>query len=200
MSRIARVGLAGVLGGLAMMVVAFALHRPPLDDIGWSNLTHEHPFRSALSASLGPARGLYVYPAVHSHAADQDAEAKAYEASLVAGPSGLLLYLPAGDSISPDRAMPEQLLVTIAMATLAAGLLSFTALGGGFGARLLFVTALGVLASVPAHMTYHAWFGFPASYTAARILLDFGPWLAASLMLAAIVRPGDDRKRPVADL
>lgn len=189
MNRIVNVALAGALGGLAMIVVGFMLHRPPLDDIGWSTLTDEPHFRSELSGSLGRARGLYIYPAVHSAAADQNAEGKAYEASLNAGPSGLLIYLPVGDSISAQRAMPEQLLVTLAMATLAAGLLSMTPSRGGFGSRVAFVAGLGIFASVPAHMTYHAWFGFPASYTAARILLDFGPWVAASLVLAAIVRP-----------
>jgi hypothetical protein len=180
---------AGVLGGLAMVVVALALHRPPLDDIGWSNLPDEPRLRSELSATLGHAPGLYVYPAIHSRAPAPDAEAKTYEVALAAGPSGLLVYLPVGDDVSPGHAMPEQLLVTIVMATLAAGLLSVTALHGGYGSRVLFVTALGALASIPAHMTYHAWFGFPANYTAARIALDFIPWMAASLVLAAIVRP-----------
>ena len=176
MVSLTRIGLAGLLGGLAMMVAAFAIHRPPLDDVGWSDVPGEAQVRAALSASMGNTAGIYVYPAVDTGA--ETAEAKARTG---------LIYRPAGQAVSPARAMPEELLKTLLLATLAAALLA-QAPRLSYAGRAAFVAAIGFIASISTHISYHAWFGFPASYTAARMAMDFGPWIVGALVIAAVTR------------
>jgi hypothetical protein len=177
-----RILLAGLLGGLAMMAAAFVLHRPPLDGAGWANLPDEPPVQAALSGTIGRASGLYVYPALPGLPGGHGAPAPG-------GPSGLILYLAAGDEVDPARSMAEELVKTILIATAAAALLTQTSATRGYPFGVGFVAAIGAMVAVSTHFSNHAWFGFPISFTAGRIALDFGPWLVGSLVIAAVARP-----------
>ena len=182
MIKFPRILAAGLLGGLAMMVVAFLLHRPPLDEIGWINLPDSAHVRSTLSTAIGDRPGLYVYPSIVGSASGDGG-------AIDRGPSGLLIYQPAGSEMSFAQSMAEEALKTILMATLAAFLLACVRSDFGYGARAGFIAAIGAMTSVSTHVSDHLWFGFPLSYTIGRIGLDFGPWIVASLVIAALVRP-----------
>ncbi len=174
------------------MVAAFVLHRPPLDEVGWINLPQDAQIRKILSSEIGPASGLYVYPKLVGIDADSAGAAQAaYSEALKTGPSGFLLYRSAGDAVDPERGMVEELLKTFVVATLASLLLASTTGRRGYLFRFGFVAVIGAIASSSTHISYHAWFGFPAAYTLARIALDVVPWIAGSLVIAALVRPRD---------
>lgn len=189
MRRFARVFGAGMLGGILMMAVAFAIHRPPLDEFGWANLPNDAKVRSTLSAGLGHDSGLYVYPALVGISPSDMYSGKAYDLSIKAGPSGFVLYRATGDAVDAGRAMPEELMKTLIVATLAAFLLAQSSNLSSYFSRIVFVATIGAIASVSTHISYHAWFGFPGKYTIGRIALDLIPWLFASFLIARLLQP-----------
>ena len=192
MIRLRRICSAGILAGLVMMAVAFGLHRPPLDELGWANFPTDAQVASRLSRELGHASGLYVYPALVGISAGDVETRNTHDRALQASPSGFVLYRAPGDAVDDSRAMPEELLKTLMVATLAAFLLAQTSNTPRYLSRFGFVAIIGVITSVSTHISYHAWFGFPGNYTVGRIVLDFVPWLFASLVIAHLVRPATD--------
>ncbi len=59
----------------------------------------------------------------------------------------------------------------------------------GFGARLLFVTLLGLLPGLVVNLPYWNWYGFPTNYTVAQLADHVMGFLAAGLVLAGLVKP-----------
>ena len=196
---------AGVAGGLAVMIVAFGLHRPPLDDFGWSALSSERAVQSVLAATAQSVSGIYSFGIVDAAAASNPQQRGDDQA---ARPSGLILYLRPGEGVDPARAILQELIKTLAVAILASIILARLTTGLNYAARTFVILAISTTGSISTHISYNAWFGFPVAYTLGRIFLDVTPWLAASLIIAAIVTghstadrriPRDSGATPTAD-
>ncbi|MGH9674819.1 MAG: hypothetical protein ACRD44_16700, partial [Bryobacteraceae bacterium] len=108
------------------------------------------------------------------------------------GPTGLLLYRPAGSDPNMTKELPVELTTNILAALLASFLL--WQVGGSlpsYGARAGFVALLGLLPGLEVDLSYWNWYGYPGSYTAAQIVMAASGWLLAGLVMARIVRrPG----------
>ena len=104
------------------------------------------------------------------------------------GPIGVLVYHPTGRSPMSPAQLGIELLSNIAGALVAAALL---AMGGvaGFGARVLFVTLLGLFASLAIDVSYWNWYGFPGDMTLAAMLIQVSSWFFGGLVLARMIRP-----------
>jgi hypothetical protein len=180
-----RILLAGLAGGVAMFVWASVAHMAlPLGSTGVSQIeANEQPVLAQMQQTLGRKSGMYLFPAMDKGGSMQD-----YERKLAASPSGLLIYHPPGQPGMTAGQLLTEFLTELAQALLAAFLLAQTRLHG-YGSRVAFVAAAGVLASLATNVSYWNWYGFPAAYTVAYMIIEIGGFLAAGLAIAALSKP-----------
>jgi hypothetical protein len=198
---VGRTALAGVLGGVGMYIWASIAHMLlPISGAGIEEIPKdESVLLMQLTATLGDASGLYFYPAVGakpgSSAAERNAAMKNYDTKLAVNPSGLLIYHPAGQkSLTPEQLISE-FLVELLESVLAVFLLAQTRFTT-FGARVGFVTVAGILASLPTNVSYLIWYGFPATYTTANMLIQVVGFVVAGVVAALVLR---SRPAPAAE-
>jgi len=188
-----RVFLTGLLGAIAMFLWTSLAHMVlPLGETGVSQIENEQAILTAMQQQLGTKPGLYLFPNMGvspaaSNAEKQEAMRK-YDAKLAANPSGMLIYHPPGEkSLTPGRLLTE-FLTELAEALLAVFLLAQTRLVS-YGARLGFVAVVGLIAAITTNVPYWNWYGFPTNYTLAYMTVEFGGFVAAGLIAAALIRP-----------
>jgi hypothetical protein len=185
-----RVLIAGIAGGIVMFVWSGLAHTVlGLGSMGVSTLASDAPASAALQAATGDRDGLYIFPAYDAHAKDQGAAMKAWAAKAKAGPSGMIVYHPAGASHEMGASTlvgegVKELITTV----LAALLLSLTALTR-FWSRAGFVAVIGVIAALTTNASYWIWYGFPTAYTVGYMLTDWIGYVLAGLAIAALLRP-----------
>jgi hypothetical protein len=167
-----RIILAGIVGGVVLFVwgwIAWMLL--PLHDRTIKTPQNEDTLVATLRQSITES-GFYFFP--HHEGAEQTE------------PPYLVIHrvpMPA-----MGKLMAQGFLFGIVSALIAAWLLSKTSLVS-FGARLQFVTVLGLFASFVMDVPNWNWWGFPTDYTVANVADHVIGWLLAGLALAAIVKP-----------
>ena len=57
-----------------------------------------------------------------------------------------------------------------------------------YGARVCFVTVIGIIAAIATNVSYWNWYGFPASYTGAYILTQFVGFLCVGLVAGLVLK------------
>jgi hypothetical protein len=185
-----RLIIAGIVGGIVMFLWSGLAHNVlGLGSMGMSAMSQEEPARAALKADTGDKDGFYLFPFMDEHAKDKGAAMKAWEAKTHTGPSGLVLYHPAGRS--PEMGVPtlaEEGLKEVVVSLLAAFMLTLTTLTR-FWSRAGFVALVGLTATLTTNPSYLIWYGFPASYTLGYMLTEFLGYLLAGLAIAALLRP-----------
>jgi len=190
---VGRTVLAGALGGVAMFLWAAVAHMVlPVSGVGIQEIPKgEAALLEQLHATLGDASGFYLFPALGiqpgAGAAERNAAMQKYDAKLAVNPSGLVIYHPPGEKALTNGQMISEFLTELIEAFFAVFLLSQTRLTS-FGGRLGFITAAGILASLPTNMSYLIWYGFPASYTAAYMTIQIVGFLAAGAVAAFVLR------------
>ena len=189
-----RIILAGVLGGIAMFIWSSIAHIVlPLGEIGVSEIPNETAVLSSMSSTLGSAHGFYLFPGTgagpNATRAEKQAAMRDYGKKLAVNPSGVLVYHPPGASALTGRQLGTEFLTELIEALLAAILLAQTRLGS-FGSRMGFIVVLGLAAAITTNIPYWNWYGFPASYTAAYMMIEFVDYLVAGLVVAALVKTG----------
>lgn len=184
-----RVLIAGIVGGIVMFIWLSVAHMSPLGQVGFSSLSNDAPALSALRSATGDRDGLYMLPSMDIRAADQGAEMKSWEARAKAGPSGLLIYHPPGrgTGMTPLTLVLEGL-NNIVLGVIAAILLSLAAVRG-YLRRVAFVALVGLAAVLTTSPSYWLWYGFPADYTLAYMLIDALGYVAGGFAIAAILKP-----------
>ena len=71
---------------------------------------------------------------------------------------------------------------------LAAMLLSFTT-GFSYGKRVVFIALMGMLPALTVEIPHANWYGFPPMYVIAQSVTHLVSFIAAGLVVAAIVKP-----------
>lgn len=169
-----RILIAGVLAGLAMFVWEFVAHTfLPFGEMGLSSLPNDEAMRTALAAQLGDAEGMYFYPAIQMGQEPSP------------GPWGILLYHPAW-SFS-WATLGWEALVELVMGLGLAPLVALAA-PASFGRRMAIAALAGLAAAVAVSPSYTIWFGFPAAYTAAQMVVAFGDYVVGGAVVAWILR------------
>lgn len=188
-----RTVFAGVLGGVGMFIWASIAHMLlPISGVGIQEIPNDESILlKQLHATLGEISGFYLFPSVGvkpgSSAAERNAAMKDYDAKLAVNPSGLLIYHPPGQkSLTPGQ-LTSEFLVELLESLLAVFLLVQTRFTK-FGARVGFVTVIGILASLPTNISYWIWYGFPAAYTAAYMLIQIVGFVVAGVVAALVLR------------
>lgn len=183
-----RMFFGALLGGIAMFTWSSISHLVlPLGEVGIATMPNETPVMEAMAEHLSES-GLYLFPAEGAREMTPEWQGKYRR-----GPVGLLVYHPTGrEPLSPAQLLTELLsnitsaLVGAVLMATAAGVLTSYAL------RVQFTALLGLLPGLDAHVSYWNWYGFPADYTLAAMTDHLAGWLAAALVMAAIVKRRKD--------
>jgi hypothetical protein len=170
-----RILIAGALAGIAMFVWESVAHMLlPLGEMGISSLPDEPAVRAALAAHLGSADGLYFYPDMRIN--DNPG----------AGPWGLLLYHP---QMSFSYAvMGWEALTELVMGLALAWLIAIASVAS-FGKRMSIAVLVGVAAAFAVSPSYTIWYGFPAAYTLAQMIVAFGDYVVGGAVIAWLLKP-----------
>ena len=188
-----RIVVAGILGGMTVFVWGWLSHAVlPLGTVGIKNLPNEDAVTGTLRVAIRDP-GLYFFPGMLQAPGMTKAQKAAIEElwtkRLREGPSGILIYTPGGKEAMSLAQLAAELIADVLGAGVAAILLSMAAGAlGSFAGRLLFVTLLGLFASLAIDLSYWIWYGFPGSFTAAALVDQVLSWFFAGLVLARIVK------------
>ena len=175
-----RVLIAGVLGGLAMFIWASVAHVVlPLGSYGVSKVQNEAALRSAAQAAVADKPGFYLFP---------------YEPNAPPGPSGMLVYQPPNVMGMTPPMLGGEFASELVQAMVAAILVAMAGLAG-YGRRVLVVVLIGVAAVLCTNASYWFFYRFPTDYTLGYIFTDFVRYVAAGLVIAAILKPRPERRR-----
>lgn len=172
-----RILIAGVAGGIAMYVWLTVAHLSPLGQVGVHALPNGDTMIAQVSEAAGGKAGLYIFPDYMSE-----------KASAARGPSAVLSFTPdAPTGLSPMNLISE-FLSELVEAILAAWLLAQAGLAA-YGARVAFVTGIGVVAAILAEAPYWNWYSFPLDYSLTNAFMQIVGFLVAGLAMAAILKP-----------
>jgi hypothetical protein len=184
-----RVLIAGVVGGLIVFAWGFVSHMMlGLGSVGISGAPEEGLTIAALERS-GLESGIYVFPWADWESGSEE-ELEAWAERHQAGPRGFVVY-GAGPGPSPigPRKLGTQGLSDILAACFAA--IVAMQVSGGFRARWGAVMAMGVFAWLVVSVPQWNWYGFPASFTGAALVVTAVGWALGGLAVALLARPAD---------
>jgi len=187
-----RVLLAGILGGIAMFVWTTIAHMVlPLGQTGFREIPDEQSVVGAMNSAIGDQAGFYIFPGPGlgpNPTREQRSEAmKRMAEDFPKHASGLLIYHPPGRAFSFGKSLGTEFVTELLEAILVVFLLTRTRLQS-FGARVGFVFVAGMLAAIATNISYWNWYGFPANYTAAYMLIQIIGFTCIGIV-AALVLP-----------
>jgi hypothetical protein len=188
-----RITLAGLLGGVAMFIWTSIAHMAlPLGETGVREIPNELTVLDAMQSNIGEHSGFYYFPGLGlgpkpTH--EQKSEAmKQMNESLARHPSGVLIYHPAGTRpFQMARYLSVEFVTELIEAFLAVFLLAQTRLTS-YGSRVCFLTVIGIIAAIATNVSYWNWYGFPANYTGAYMLIQFVGFLCVGLVAALVLK------------
>ena len=187
-----RVVIAGILGGLTMVVWLFVAHELlPLGELGVGEIPNEAPVLSAMQGAI-PQSGLYLFPGFglgpNPTTQQRNAAMPAYLKKYEQAPHGLLIYHPPSGALSFGKLLAREGALNILEALLAAWLLSWAAAGRAYSQRAGFVVILGALAAVTTNVEYWNWYEFPGNYIAGYMVTQIIGFTLVGLVVAAFVK------------
>lgn len=192
--------LAGILGGLAYFAWSSLAHMVlPLGSTGFKEVPGEPAVMAAMRANISEG-GLYLFPGLglpaNATRAQQSAAMEQRMQKVANGPSGLLVYHPAGVPGFGGMLLTE-LGTNMVQVFLAVLLLGQTSLIS-FAVRWRFITIAGILAAISTNVSYWNWYGFPGNYTLAYACTVAVGFVFAGLVAAAMVKPEPAKSTAVA--
>ncbi|HEY6182961.1 MAG TPA: hypothetical protein VIW67_11985 [Terriglobales bacterium] len=176
----AKVLLAGILGGLALFMWGGLSHMViGLGEVGVQNI--QRPVYDSIKATI-PQSGFYFFP-------ENDGKGNMKD-EFKGGPTGILIYKPTGAGAPMTGQLINETILNIVQALLAAYLLSLAAAKlVRYPQRVGFVFVLGILSAIATNIEYWNWYGFPSSYTMAYIIDKLIGFMVVGLVVAAFVKP-----------
>jgi hypothetical protein len=188
-----RIILAALLGGIAMFIWTSIAHMAlPLGEAGIREMPNESTVLDAMQSNIGENSGFYYFPGLgvgQNPTHEQKNEAmKHMTENLARHPSGILVYHPAGSRpFQMARYVSVEFVTELIEAFLAVFLLAQTRLTS-YGARVVFVTVVGIIAAIATNVSYWNWYGFPAVYTASYIFIQFIGFLCVGLVAGLVLK------------
>jgi hypothetical protein len=185
--------LAALLGGIVMFLWDGLSHEVlPLGEAGVQGLHNEAAIVAVLKENV-KQRGIYIFPGGEmfqpglTSAQKQEAMKKA-EAQFKAGPAGIMVVNPGGIDTSATMFVSQCVFDILAMLVAVILLAKASALRG-YGARVLFITAIGLVPTLNAELPYWNWYGFPTTFIVAQGVGHLAAFLFGGLVAAALVKP-----------
>jgi hypothetical protein len=174
-----RTVLAGFAGGILMFVWSSIAHVAlPLGQVGVNALPNESASISVIASAMGDEGGLFIFPDMRP--------GKPLANRKGSGPVGVLVYQPHGSYDMSPAQLATEFAKQVVEALIAATLLSMTVLQS-YGARLGFVSLVGLVVSIATNVSYWNWYAFPLSYTLSFGAIQLLGYVAAGLAIAWVV-------------
>ena len=180
--------IGGVVGGIVLWVWGFlAWVILPLHTPAMRNIMNEDAVIGSMRSALD-VKSVYVFPAMPADRSNQEAM-DAWTQKYRRGPTGMIIYDPAGS----DPMMPAQMIVGLVIFILSAFLASWflsrsTAAASSYLTRVIYCGMLGIFVSFIAHLSAWNWMGYPLDFTTGMMIDTVIGWLLAGLGIAAIVK------------
>jgi hypothetical protein len=192
-----RLVIAWLAATLLIYVWGALSHMVLLKGAGFSQIPDDQRFATALQGLL-PADGLYAFPSPDFSGRATPEETAAWERRFLAGPTGLIVYHPAGSSPVSGRKLALQLLADMIAAAIAVYLVS--RLRGRGWEKALTVGLLGVFAIASVATIFWNWYGFPHAFFVAQCVDLIVGWSITGVAIAAIMTargtPSAEHLRP----
>jgi hypothetical protein len=188
-----KIFLAGLLGAIAMFAWTSIAHMAlPLGEAGVQNTMDDEALLAALKSNVKDKDGLYIYPSMglppDATHAQRSAAMEKYTETLEKNPSGFFIYHPAGSRpMNMGKYLGIEFATELCEALLVVWLLAQTRLIT-FSGRVGFVTAAGIMAAIATNISYWNWWGFPANYTGAYILIKVVGYFLVGVVAAFMFR------------
>jgi hypothetical protein len=179
-----RLVVAWLAGTLLIYVWGALSHMVLLEGAGFSRLPDEQRVVTALQGSL-ETDGLYLFPSPDFSGRATPEETAAWERRFLAGPTGMIVYHPAGSAPVSGRKLALQLLADMIAAAIAVHLIH--RMRGQLWANALTVGLLGVFAIASVATIFWNWYGFPHAFFVAQCIDMIVGWSLTGVAMAAIV-------------
>ena len=148
----------------------------PLGTAGFKTLPNEASAIAAVNAAVKDS-GMFIFPMPAADGTPAPAGT----------PAGLLVFHPQGRAEMTPGQLGTQLAADIASMLVAAFVVA--QLGPvTFGARFLVALVLALLPALRAHIPHWNWYGFPASYTMAQVVMDVAGFAVGGAVIAQMVQ------------
>jgi hypothetical protein len=176
----AKILLAGILGGLALFVWGGVSHMViGLGEVGIQNI--QRPVYDSMKATISQP-GFYFFPESDRQGTVRDEYKN--------GPAGILIFKPTGAGAPMTGQLINETVLNIIQALIAAFLLSLAITKlTRYPQRVGFVFVLGILSAIATNIEYWNWYGFPANYTMGAIVDKLIGFLVVGLVVAVFVKP-----------
>ena len=183
-AALAGAGTIFIWGGLSHMVL--------LKGVGFSRLPDEDRVISQVRRSI-PDEGLYFIPALDLRKTATPEEQATWEAKFRAGPRGMIVVQPSGDTPVSSRKLLVQMLRALFASLIATWVVAQQA-GASFRRRLLVTGSLGAFSWLTRSTIYWNWYGFPNAFAIAQCVDMVVGWCLAGAVVAGIL--GREHARP----
>jgi hypothetical protein len=202
--KLVKIIIAGIVGGILIFVWSFVSHM--VLPVGhWGVQSFPVPGNEALQAVINANiqhEGLYAYPGVENMdtlMTDQAAKA-AYEEKYKAGPSGILIVVPKGESMFSINKLLRELGSDVAAAILGALIIFWgvdrSSLFRTFGMSI----ALGLMAWFLISTSYNIWYRFPRDLIIGEAITEVAGFAIAGIGFYIVSLFFRGRKPATADL
>lgn len=183
----ARLIIAGIIGGLAMFLWSFVSHTVlPLGEVGIKMMPNESAVLSTMKQNINEP-GFYFYPGMDKSKGDvSEAEQNAWAEKYKAGPRGILIYHPTGEDPMSVGQLLRELVSNIIAALFAAVVISWLAVS--FGRRIVAALLIGLVGWLSIDVSLWNWYGFPTSYMLAQGIDQAVGWLLAGIGIAFVIK------------
>jgi hypothetical protein len=165
-----------VWGALSHMVL--------LKGAGFSRMPDEQRVVTALQGSL-EADGLYLFPSPDFSGRATPDETQAWERRFLAGPTGMIVYHPAGSVPVSGRKLALQLLADMIAAAIAVQVIH--RMRGHLWVNAMTVGLLGVFAIASVATIFWNWYGLPSAFFVAQCIDIVVGWSVTGVAIALIV-------------
>lgn len=190
----ARIFIAGLIGGLAMFIGgAFSHMALELESRAFRRLPDESAAREFVSRQ-GLGVGMYGFPGAVANydkmtPAEQGVEDDRVEAEYRKGPSGFVLIAPTGEASMGAKQLIGEFVGDVMAVTLAAFIAAHFSTFTSFSRRWLLIVLLGPIAWLSLTFSFMLWYRFPAAFIQDGLFAALIEWTLAGAVIAAVVRP-----------
>ena len=188
---------AGLAGGLVVFLWGFVSHVfLPVGEMGLRSMPVNSPLLDSMKSHLAED-GLYFFPGKEVGRKQTEAEDAVWATKYRMGPTGLLLYHPAGSEPMSPQNLGLELATDVAAAILLAYLL--VAIGGSTGAQVRMAKQLriamvaGVFAWISISVPHWNWYGFPCAFILGELIDQVVGWTLAGLAMSLLWRRAERR-------
>ncbi len=193
-----RIIIAGIVAGFIVFSWGAVSHiLLPIAEMGLH--TEAVPGEAAVLEALKglPESGIYPMPAMDTSITDEVESTKDMMDRWAAGPAAFIVLQADGGPTMGAMTFGLQFLAVVLAGCVAAMVLAAT--NCGYINRVLLVGLMGLFTWFNTDASYWIWYGFTNEDTLIQGMDHVVSWLLAGIVIAAIVKPSDERPVLVAD-